>query len=90
MTGRCSFVMGINDFVHACLTGFINNFDPKKIILSIIAQSGDASSQIRMDSGIIGSKEFVSTRYQRFKNLFATKNKKVPPSPSKAFLGCIA
>jgi hypothetical protein len=43
------FVMGINDFVHACLTGFINNFDPKKIILSIIAQSGDASSQIRMD-----------------------------------------
>ena len=30
------------------------------------------------DSGIIGSKEFVSSHYQRFKHLFATKNKKIP------------
>ena len=28
------------------------------------------------DSGIIGSKEFVSTNYQRFKNLFSSKHKK--------------
>jgi len=30
------------------------------------------------DSGIIGSKEFVSTNYQRFKNLFKSKHEKKP------------
>ena len=30
------------------------------------------------DSGIIGSKEFVSTNYQRFKHLFASKHEKKP------------
>jgi hypothetical protein len=30
------------------------------------------------DSGIIGSKEFVSTHYQRFKNLFESKHEKKP------------
>jgi len=30
------------------------------------------------DSGIIGSKVFVATHYQRFKHLFASKNEKVP------------
>ena len=30
------------------------------------------------DSGIIGSKEFVSTRYKQFKHLFQSKNEKVP------------
>ncbi len=30
------------------------------------------------DSGIIGSKEFVSTNYQRFKNLFESKHEKKP------------
>jgi REP element-mobilizing transposase RayT len=30
------------------------------------------------DSGIIGSKEFVSTNYQRFKNLFYSKHEKKP------------
>jgi putative transposase len=30
------------------------------------------------DSGIIGSKEFVSQNYQRFKNLFSSKHKKRP------------
>jgi len=30
------------------------------------------------DSGIIGSKEFVSTQYQRFKHLFMSKNEKQP------------
>ena len=30
------------------------------------------------DSGIIGSKEFVSGHYRRFKDLFMSKNKKIP------------
>ncbi len=30
------------------------------------------------DSGIIGSKEFVSTHYQRFKHLFVSKHKIIP------------
>ena len=30
------------------------------------------------DSGIIGTKEFVSVHYQKFKNLFMSKNDKVP------------
>ena len=30
------------------------------------------------DSGIIGTKEFVSTNYQKFKDLFMSKNEKVP------------
>jgi len=38
------------------------------------------------DSGIIGSKEFVSTHYQRFKHLFAAKNKKLP-KPVKGLSG---
>jgi hypothetical protein len=32
------------------------------------------------DSGIIGSKEFVSTVYERFKNLFSSKHEKKPKS----------
>jgi putative transposase len=32
------------------------------------------------DSGIIGSKEFVSINYQRFKHLFHSKNEKKPKS----------
>lgn len=38
------------------------------------------------DSGIIGSKEFVSTIYQRFKNLFASKHEK-KPKPIKGLEG---
>jgi len=30
------------------------------------------------DSGIIGTKEFVSENYQRFKELFMSKREKVP------------
>jgi hypothetical protein len=30
------------------------------------------------DSGIIGSKEFVSAHYQRFKHLFVSKHEKIP------------
>ena len=30
------------------------------------------------DSGIIGSKELVSSHYQRFKHLFVTKHKRIP------------
>jgi len=30
------------------------------------------------DSGIIGTKEFVSNNYQRFKHLFQSKNEKIP------------
>ncbi len=30
------------------------------------------------DSGIIGSKEFVTKHYQHFKHLFQSKNEKVP------------
>jgi hypothetical protein len=30
------------------------------------------------DSGIIGSKEFVSENYQRFKNIFSSKHEKKP------------
>ena len=30
------------------------------------------------DSGIIGSKEFVSENYQRFKNIFSSKHDKKP------------
>jgi putative transposase len=30
------------------------------------------------DSGIIGSKAFVSSQYQRFRHLFASKNEKIP------------
>jgi len=30
------------------------------------------------DSGIIGSKEFVSDNYRRFKDLFMSKNEKIP------------
>jgi hypothetical protein len=29
------------------------------------------------DSGIIGSKEFVSAHHQRFKHLFASKHRKI-------------
>ena len=38
------------------------------------------------DSGIIGSKEFVSENYQRFKNLFNSKNEK-KPKPIKGLDG---
>jgi hypothetical protein len=30
------------------------------------------------DSGIIGTKEFVSVNYQRFKDIFMSKRKKIP------------
>ena len=30
------------------------------------------------DSGVIGSKEFVSSNYHRFKDLFMSKRKKIP------------
>ena len=38
------------------------------------------------DSGIIGSKEFVSTNYQRFKQLFYSKHEK-KPKPIKGLSG---
>ena len=38
------------------------------------------------DSGIIGSKEFVSTNYQRFKHLFFSKHEK-KPKPIKGLDG---
>jgi hypothetical protein len=38
------------------------------------------------DSGIIGSREFVSTNYQRFKNLFYSKHEK-KPKPIKGLDG---
>ncbi|CAB1058874.1 hypothetical protein D1BOALGB6SA_5604, partial [Olavius sp. associated proteobacterium Delta 1] len=38
------------------------------------------------DSGIIGSKEFVSANYQRFKNLFVSKHEK-KPKPIKGLDG---
>ncbi len=38
------------------------------------------------DSGIIGSKEFVCTHYQRFKHLFQSKNEKIP-KPIQGFSG---
>jgi len=38
------------------------------------------------DSGIIGSKEFVSANYQRFKNLFESKHEK-KPKPIKGLDG---
>jgi REP element-mobilizing transposase RayT len=38
------------------------------------------------DSGIIGSKEFVATNYQRFKHLFYSKHKK-KPKPIKGLEG---
>jgi REP element-mobilizing transposase RayT len=38
------------------------------------------------DSGIIGSKEFVSANYQRFKNLFSSKHEK-KPKPIKGLEG---
>ncbi len=38
------------------------------------------------DSGIIGSKEFVSANYQRFKNLFSSKHRK-KPKPIKGLDG---
>lgn len=38
------------------------------------------------DSGIIGTKEFVSTLYQQFKNLFQSKREKIP-KPIKGIAG---
>jgi hypothetical protein len=38
------------------------------------------------DSGIIGSKEFVSENYQRFKNIFSSKHEK-KPKPIKGLDG---
>jgi hypothetical protein len=38
------------------------------------------------DSGIIGSKEFVSENYQRFKHLFCSKHEK-KPKPIKGLEG---
>jgi len=38
------------------------------------------------DSGIIGSKEFVNTNYQRFKHLFSSKHEK-KPKPVKGLSG---
>jgi len=38
------------------------------------------------DSGIIGSKEFVATHYQRFKHLFYSKHEK-KPKPIKGLDG---
>jgi len=38
------------------------------------------------DSGIIGSKEFVSVHYQRFKHLFASKHEK-KPKPIQGLFG---
>ena len=40
------------------------------------------------DSGIIGSKEFVSINYRRFKHLFNSKHEK-KPKPIRAWMGCI-
>jgi hypothetical protein len=39
-----------------------------------------------MDSGIIGSKEFVSTHYQRFKLLFYSRHEK-KPNPVRGLSG---
>ena len=33
-----------------------------------------------LDSGIIGTKEFVSANYQLFKNVFMSKREKIPKS----------
>ena len=41
------------------------------------------------DSGIIGTKEFVSENYQRFKNIFSSKHEKKNPKRSNASMGCI-
>ena len=41
------------------------------------------------DSGIIGSKQFVSENYQRFKNLFYSKHEK-KPKPIKGLKGIYA
>ena len=38
------------------------------------------------DSGVIGSKEFVSMNYQRFKDVFNSKNEK-RPKPVKGLSG---
>jgi putative transposase len=38
------------------------------------------------DSGIIGSTEFVSFNYQRFKNIFCSKHEK-KPNPVKGLCG---
>jgi REP-associated tyrosine transposase len=38
------------------------------------------------DSGVIGTKEFVSTLYQQFKNLFQSKREKIP-KPIKGLTG---
>jgi hypothetical protein len=38
------------------------------------------------DSGIIGSKEFVTENYQRFKNIFSSKHEK-KPKPIKGLDG---
>ena len=38
------------------------------------------------DSGIIGTKEFVSENYQRFKNIFSSKHEK-KPKPIKGLSG---
>ena len=40
------------------------------------------------NSGIIGSKEFVSTNYRRFKHIFQSKHEK-KPKPIKGLEGCI-
>jgi hypothetical protein len=34
------------------------------------------------DSGIIGTKEFVSANYQRFKDIFMSKKEKIPKAVS--------
>jgi hypothetical protein len=39
------------------------------------------------DSGIIGSKEFVSINYQRFKHLFYAKHEEEKPKPIKGLDG---
>ena len=49
-----------------------NDFELKR------AQRFRCRTRYFTDSGIIGTKEFVSTNYQRFKDIFMSKKDKVP------------
>ena len=40
--------------------------------------AGPYRSRYFTDSGIIGTKEFVSANYQRFKDIFMSKREKIP------------
>jgi len=81
--GRSSDSRGLSGtFLGFPDLSFSNNFHPGRLgsveSWSVSAIGKPYRTRYFTDSGIIGSKEFVSDHYCRFKDLFMSKNEKIP------------